>query len=239
MTAKYNGKFDNYWKTTGKLWCDQNIVKENPTGSRMTRRTKMIDNIMNTVKDTLNTSHPLKVLEVGCNYAQNLKILKDKFPNIQVYGIDISEEAIDKAQNIIPDGNFTTTSLFRLSRTFRPDFFDIVFTSGVLIHIAPQDIKKAITEIQTVAKYYISHTEIMTDEYYDRVKHSLTNKVTSKQLKMKRTPYIFKHDYKSYYDPNEYTIVHESLTLDKLVQIIAERKNPGTSVSARPADISV
>jgi ubiquinone/menaquinone biosynthesis C-methylase UbiE len=35
------------------------------------------------------------------------------------------------------------------------EYFDMVFTSGVLIHIAPGDLKKAIAEVHRCAKSYI------------------------------------------------------------------------------------
>ncbi|MBU4487944.1 MAG: methyltransferase domain-containing protein, partial [Candidatus Omnitrophica bacterium] len=48
---------------------------------------------------------------------------------------------------------------------FKDDYFDLVFTSGVLIHIAPTDIKLVMEEIYRCAKRYIWGFEYYSDAH--------------------------------------------------------------------------
>jgi len=111
----------------------------------------------------------LRILEVGSNIGNQLLLLqKINFKNL--YGIEINSYAVERAKAITKNINLIQGSAFDIP--FKNDFFDLVFTSGVLIHIAPSDIHKAITEIYRCAKRYIwgfeyyadSHTEVLYRE---------------------------------------------------------------------------
>jgi pseudaminic acid biosynthesis-associated methylase len=51
-----------------------------------------------------------------------------------------------------------------LKLPFDDDAFDVVFTSGVLIHIAPEDLPRAMEEIHRCAKTYIWGAEYFAPE---------------------------------------------------------------------------
>lgn len=88
------------------------------------------------------------VLEVGCNCGPNLQQIRNKFPNIEVFGVDISEEAIKEAGNCMP-GNFQVGSVIDISL---PDgSVQVVLADAVLMYIGPEEIEKAISEITRVS----------------------------------------------------------------------------------------
>lgn len=92
------------------------------------------------------------ILEVGCNVGNQLFLLqKQGFKNL--YGIDISTEAIQQAKTHTKNINIIQSSAFDIP--FKNSYFDLVFTSGVLIHINPKDLKKAMGEIYRTSKKYI------------------------------------------------------------------------------------
>ena len=104
----------------------------------------------------------LRILEVGSNIGNQLLLLqKINFKNL--YGIEINRYAVERAKAITKNINLIQGSAFDIP--FKNDFFDLVFTSGVLIHIAPSDIHKAITEIYRCAKRYIWGFEYYADKY--------------------------------------------------------------------------
>lgn len=111
---------------------------------------------------TLNKD--IKVLEVGTGTGYQLTLLKGMgFKNL--YGIEVNRYAIylanDKGVYIIPGeaGDIP----------FKNNFFDLVFTSGLLIHIAPVNIRGVLGEIYRCSKKYIWGFEYYDKEYTERI----------------------------------------------------------------------
>ncbi len=103
-------------------------------------------------KDFLDKLKIGNILEVGCNVGNQLSLLQAQgFKNL--YGIDIFPQAVELAKTHTKNINIIQASAFDLP--FKDNYFDLVFTSGVLIHISPKNIKKAMKEIYRVSKKYI------------------------------------------------------------------------------------
>jgi pseudaminic acid biosynthesis-associated methylase len=99
-----------------------------------------------------------RILEVGCNMGNQLLLLQEMgFTNL--HGIEIQEYALDHARQRVPSANLVQGSALSIPHADRD--FDLVFTSGVLIHIAPADLPVALAEIYRCAK-----TWIWGHEYY-------------------------------------------------------------------------
>lgn len=93
-----------------------------------------------------------RVLEVGCNLGNQLVLLRE-LGYAHLHGIEIQSYALEKARMQLPDAVFKEASAFAIP--FPDEYFDLVFTSGVLIHIAPADLPRALDEIHRVAKTWI------------------------------------------------------------------------------------
>lgn len=93
-------------------------------------------------------------LEIGCNIGIQLNMLqKHKHKLGQLYGIELSPEAVEKAKENTKNCNIIQASAFNIP--FKDNYFDLVYTSGVLIHISPKDVPRALKEIHRVSKKYI------------------------------------------------------------------------------------
>ena len=93
-----------------------------------------------------------RILEVGCNEGNQLCALREMgFQHL--YGIEIQDYALRKAQARLENAEFTLASSFEIP--YPAGFFDLVFTSGVLIHIAPPDLPKALREIHRCARQFV------------------------------------------------------------------------------------
>ena len=104
----------------------------------------------------------IKILEVGSNLGnQLLSLQKMGFENL--YGIDVNSYAVEQAKANTTGINIIQANVFDIP--FRGGYFDLVFTSGVLIHIAPADIKRALKEIYRCSKEYIWGFEYYADNY--------------------------------------------------------------------------
>lgn len=107
-------------------------------------------------------SRSIKMLEVGSNLGNQLLCLqKMGFENL--YGIEVNSYAVEQAKAGTTGINIIQASAFDIP--FRDGYFDLVFTSGVLIHIAPQDIERAMREIHRCSKEYIWGFEYYADTY--------------------------------------------------------------------------
>lgn len=104
----------------------------------------------------------IKVLEVGSSIGNQLLCLqKAGFNNL--YGIELQPYAVELSKSRTKGINIIQGSAFDIP--FKNDFFDLVFTSGLLIHIAPGDINAVLDEIYRCTKQYIWCFEYYSEEY--------------------------------------------------------------------------
>jgi len=103
-----------------------------------------------------------KILEVGCNIGNQLICLQRMgFKNL--YGIEPQEYAIELAKRKTKGINIIKGDIFDIP--FKDGYFDLVFTSGVLIHISPKEIEKALREIYRCSSKYIWGHEYYSPNY--------------------------------------------------------------------------
>lgn len=108
----------------------------------------------------------INILEVGTNIGLQLSLLqKMEFKNL--FGIEINSYTIGLAKSKTKGIQFVKASA--LDIPFKDGYFDLVFTSGVLIHIAPVDITRALQEIYRCTKSYIWGFEYYADDYTEIV----------------------------------------------------------------------
>ena len=93
-----------------------------------------------------------RVLDLGCgNGGQSIYLARMGY---EVYGIDVSEEAIKLARDYASqeqlDVTFLTQGCEQLS--FEPDFFDAVICHGVLDHVPMETAIDSVQEIQRVLR---------------------------------------------------------------------------------------
>jgi pseudaminic acid biosynthesis-associated methylase len=91
-------------------------------------------------------------LEVGCNAGNQLMLLHEMgYRNVS--GVELQPYALELARKRLPGASLIQGSALTLPH--EDASFDVVFTSGVLIHIAPDDLPSALDEIHRCTKSYI------------------------------------------------------------------------------------
>jgi protein-L-isoaspartate(D-aspartate) O-methyltransferase len=104
-----------------------------------------------------------KVLDVGCGKGFLLYDFTKVVPDLELYGVDISEYAVFNAKEEIKDrlqvGNAT-------SLPYPDDYFDFVFSITTLHNLHCYDLDKALREIERVSKKnkYICVESYRTEE---------------------------------------------------------------------------
>ena len=91
-------------------------------------------------------------LEVGCNTGNQLVLLQDMgYSNLS--GVELQPYALEIAHLRLPGVPLKLGSALALP--YGSSSFEVVFTSGVLIHVAPEDLPRAMDEIHRCAQTYI------------------------------------------------------------------------------------
>ena len=94
--------------------------------------------------------------EFGCNAGWNLSAIQRAFPDVQVCGYDVNEEAAQRAREA------GLQDVFDVS--YDIDRAELVFTAGVLIHIPPKALKKVMKGLLNRSYDYVLAVEYDADE---------------------------------------------------------------------------
>ena len=106
--------------------------------------------------------HSIRILEVGANLGSQLQGLQ-KIGFTNLYGIELQPYAVEVSKENTKNINLIQGSAFDIP--FKDSYFDLVFTSGVLIHINPDDLNAAMMEIYRCTGEYIWGFEYYADKY--------------------------------------------------------------------------
>ena len=95
--------------------------------------------------------HSPKILDIGCGKGYLLYDFTKVLPDAEIYGIDISEYAIENSKEEIQDrlqlGNATELP-------WPDDYFDLVYSLTTLHNLHNYDLDHALREMQRVGKEY-------------------------------------------------------------------------------------
>lgn len=138
---------------------------------------------------TLRPDGLSSILEVGSNIGLNLRAIS-LLSSAELYAVEPFQEALDicVADGIVKKEQAFNTSIFD-EKIFKNEQIDLVFTSGVLIHIHPGDLQKATDSIVRIAKKYI-----VCVEYFSDKEESITYRG--------KDDVLFKRDFGSFYLDN-------------------------------------
>lgn len=111
-------------------------------------------------RDVLMLTGARSVYEVGTNAGFNLTALKHADPLAQVYGCELNDTAASQAER----------AGFRIERgtameclRHADDEYDLVFTAGVLIHVAPAELDPTMRAIANASADYVLAVEYAAD----------------------------------------------------------------------------
>ncbi|MBN2647029.1 MAG: pseudaminic acid biosynthesis-associated methylase [Thiotrichales bacterium] len=104
------------------------------------------------------THHLTSIMEVGANIGLNLRALAALKPQSALHAIEINPQAVTKLQQIEAIDSVFAGSILDYPVT---QTFDLIFTKGVLIHLAPEVLSQV---YQTL--YQASRRYILLAEYY-------------------------------------------------------------------------
>lgn len=154
MDSKSQTKQLSYWQ--GKFGDD--YIERNSDMNFFERRRAFFKGVL--VKHKIGS-----VLEVGCNIGANLKLINEINPRVKITGLEPNKKAVKIAKQNLHSVRLIEKSIFAVDFKSK---FDLVFTAGVLIHIADEDLVKALKKIYKASKKYI-----LIVEYYNRKRETV------------------------------------------------------------------
>ena len=110
----------------------------------------------------LETIEAKTVLEVGCNVGGNLRALASLIGPENVVGVDINASALAALKEVAPEIRTQLTAAKELP--FADGEFDLVFTTGVLIHQPQESLPEVIDEIVRVSNRYVVCGEYFSEQ---------------------------------------------------------------------------
>lgn len=100
----------------------------------------------------LRSAHGVKsIRELGCNIGLNLLALNKLQPDLDLFGVEINENAVKKANEL----NVAAIKQASILDPIKDKQVDLTFTSGVLIHINPQYLKNVYDNLVNGSNRYI------------------------------------------------------------------------------------
>jgi len=139
------------WRSDfGDVYVERNL----PTEDRIRTRVRAFS----TIFDSLSGAAPRSIVECGANVGINLRAL-DRLSNAELFAIEPNQKARERAisDGVLPAENMKEVTLEKLP--FDDGSIDLVFTSGVLIHVPPADLEQAYREMHRVSSRYLLSIE--------------------------------------------------------------------------------
>jgi SAM-dependent methyltransferase len=111
---------------------------------------------------------PTSVLEIGCGYGKQLRELNARLPGVPLFGVDFSPSQLEFARGYLDDLDGLSLLLGDGQRLPFPDSsIDLVMTSAVILHNAPEVADRIRREALRVCRRWVAHNED-TDRTYNR-----------------------------------------------------------------------
>lgn len=148
-----------FWQQQGPEWADEYDIR------KKVMIKYHIQELM--LAEYFSHSAPSKILEFGCGVGRHLSYLT-QIPGLEVHGYDQSagmasgclrwttQDWIDEHITIGPPVG---------SLPYPDQFFDIVYTAEVLVHVRPEDLGTILAELIRISKYQVFHME--TSPHYE------------------------------------------------------------------------
>jgi pseudaminic acid biosynthesis-associated methylase len=142
-------QLDTWRGEFGKEYTDRNVVDWH---HRLPAFSKMLEGLQ-----------LRRVLEVGCNRGHNLRTVQELLgEGTEIFGVEPNPYALSLARSSSDKISAVPGNIYDLP--FKDGYFDLVFTTGVLIHIPPTRLAEAISEIARVSRRYILAVEYYAEE---------------------------------------------------------------------------
>lgn len=125
-------EWDEYWKKYSISKAERWLILER-------------DKILNTYLDKINSSKK-EVIEMGCGYGSNVKLIKEGRKDVECHALDNSKVAIELIKEEIPNAFLADCR----NTPFSANKFDLIYSAGLMEHF--RDEKPFLREMKRILK---------------------------------------------------------------------------------------
>ena len=97
------------------------------------------------------------VFEIGYFSGRNLRYIEEAFPESSINGLEVNKKAVGFAKVRLPKADLLHMDLHNMHTITKK--YDVVFTSGVLIHVPPDEIPNVLMKCLDLSSKYVMHIE--------------------------------------------------------------------------------
>jgi cyclopropane fatty-acyl-phospholipid synthase-like methyltransferase len=97
------------------------------------------------------------IFEIGFFSGRNLKHVEEVLPEVSINGLEINKKAVEFAKARLPKANLLHMDLHNMHNI--KEKYDVIFTSGVLIHVPPDEIPNVLMKCLDLSSKYVMHIE--------------------------------------------------------------------------------
>lgn len=105
---------------------------------------------------------PGTIFELGANAGWNLLAIQSVAPNTDLFGADVNQHAVNEARS--QGLEVQHVGEHGIAGLYEPGTMDLVFTAGVLIHIAPADLERTMRSLVELSGRYVLAIEYHANE---------------------------------------------------------------------------
>ena len=117
------------------------------------------------IAERIASYRPTSILEVGCGYGKQLRAIRN-LCDVPMTGVDFSPSQLERGQDYL-EGCDRIDLILAPGQClpFEDHSFDLVLTSAVILHNAPEVAEKIRREVVRVAKRFAAHNEDIDISY--------------------------------------------------------------------------
>lgn len=138
----------SYWESRGTEY-----IKEYKQGTRAFEKPRPL--LDAGLVEFLRNVKFNSLLEVGCNFGKNLKLVSDAFPKKRIAGLDISTTALKEAKEFLKGRNIEFFNSDAIKMPFKDKEFDVVIAGEVLEHVPYDKFHPTLDEFIRITEKYL------------------------------------------------------------------------------------
>ncbi|MDO8495324.1 MAG: class I SAM-dependent methyltransferase [bacterium] len=143
------------------------------------------------IENLIETKKVKTVFELGCGFLRHLEHLANKYPHLNLYGVDITPQIIDRAKELNNSRIQVFADDIRNIEKYQDILkkADLIFSYGIFAYLAPEDLEKVCGVIQKHFKGYVVYNDAAQKRDLSKLSESIP---LSSQSYIHPYPAIFK-----------------------------------------------